>query len=240
MKKLNLKDLKIKIFSDGANIEDFKSLVSIPYIKGFTTNPSLMRKAGVTDYEKFIREVLPVVGNKPVSFEVISDDFAEMKKQALKLSGYGGNIYVKIPIMNTKGESSLPLVADLVREGIRLNITAILTVNQVKELSKVLIHKLPIIVSVFAGRIADTGIDPFPVMQKCLGILKGFKNVELLWASPRELLNIIQAEEAGCHIITILPVILKKLKYLGYDHHSFSLDTVKMFYDDAVSSGLLL
>lgn len=238
MKKVE--DLKIKIFSDGAKLEDFKALGSLPYIKGFTTNPSLMRKAGVTDYEAFIKEVMPVVGDKPVSFEVIGDDFAEMKRQAMKLCKYGENIYVKIPIMNTKGESTVPLIGELAQNGVKINITAILTLKQVTELSKVLVDGVPSIVSVFAGRIADTGVDPLPVMRESREILKDNKGAELLWASPRELLNIFHAEEVGCHIITVLPEILKKLSFVGYDLHSFSLDTVKMFYNDATSSGLKL
>lgn len=238
MKKIT--DLKIKIFCDGASLDDFISLGKLPYIKGFTTNPSLMRKAGVTDYEKFIRGILPAVGNKPVSFEVISDDFSQMKRQALKLSGFGENVYVKIPIINTKNESSLGLISDLVSKKIKLNITAIMTLKQVKELAKVLISGVPTIVSVFAGRIADTGIDPVVFMKKAHSILRKKTGSELLWASPRELLNIFQAEEAGCDIITVLPEILKKIPLIGYDLHNFSLDTVKMFYNDAVSSGLKL
>ena len=199
-----------------------------------------MRKAGVTDYEAFVKEVLPVVGDKPISFEVIGDDFEEMKKQATKLSGYGENIYVKIPIMNTKGESSVPLVGELVKNGVKVNVTAILTLKQVEELAKVMTYGVPSVVSVFAGRMADTGIDPLPVMKQAHEILKGIKGAELLWASPRELLNIYHAEEAGCEIITVLPDILKKLNLVGYDLHTYSLNTVKMFYNDAVSSGLKL
>lgn len=234
------KDLKVKIFADGANINDFKELSKLPYIKGFTTNPSLMRRAGITDYYSFIKEVLPVTEDKPVSFEVISDDFKEMERQALKLNEFGENVYVKIPIMNTKGKSSIPLIGDLIRRKVKLNITAILTLTQVRNLSAVLVSGVPTIVSVFAGRIADTGSNPIPVMRKSVKILKRFRDVELLWASPRELLNIFHAEEVGCDIITVLPSILKKLKYIAYDLNRFSLDTVKMFYDDAVSSGLSL
>lgn len=235
-----IQDLKIKIFADGAKIEDFKTLCSLPYIKGFTTNPTLMKKAGVTDYEGFIKEVLPIIEDKPVSFEVIADDFIEMKRQALKLNKYGNNIYVKIPITNTSGESSILLIGDLIKDGIKINITAILTLNQVSELSEVLISGVPTIVSVFAGRIADTGVDPVPVMKKSREFLYGLENVELLWASPRELLNIYHAEDSGCDIITVLPEILKKLDCIGYDLQKFSLDTVKMFYNDAISSGLKL
>lgn len=237
---MKIEDLKVKIFADGAKIEDFKALGSLPYIKGFTTNPSLMRKAGVTDYEGFIKEVLPVVGDKPISFEVIGDDFDEMKRQAMKLCKFGENIYVKIPIMNTKGESTVPLVGELAQNGVKVNVTAIMTLVQVTDLSKVLVDRVPAVVSVFAGRIADTGIDPIPVMKQCREILNANKDAELLWASPRELLNIFHAEETGCDIITVLPEIIKKLSFVGYDLHNFSLDTVKMFFNDAVSSGLTL
>jgi transaldolase len=238
MKKIQ--DLRIKIFADGAKIDDFKALGSLPYIKGFTTNPTLMKKAGITDYEGFIKEVLPIIGDKPVSFETIGDDFEEMKRQALKLSKFGPNVYVKIPVMNTKGESSVPLVGELIKSGVKVNVTAVMTMEQINDLTKVLISGVPAVVSVFAGRIADTGVDPIPVMKEIKGILKGFKDVELLWASPRELLNIYHAEEAGCEIITVIPDILKKLDFVGYDLHNFSLDTVKMFFNDAVSSGLSL
>ncbi len=238
MKKIE--DLKIKIFSDGAKIDDFKSMSTLSYIKGFTTNPSLMKKAGITDYESFIKEVLPIAGDKPISFEVIGDDFEEMKRQALKLSRYGSNIYVKIPSMNTKGESSVPLIGELIKNGVKVNVTAIMTIKQVNELVPVLISGIPTVVSVFAGRIADTGIDPVPIMKEIKGVLSKLKDVELLWASPRELLNIYHAEEADCDIITVLPEILKKLNLVGYDLHRFSLDTVKMFYNDAVSSGFSL
>jgi transaldolase len=238
MKKIQ--DLRIKIFADGAKIDDFKALGSLPYIKGFTTNPTLMKKAGITDYEGFIKEVLPIIGDKPVSFETIGDDFEEMKRQAVKLSKFGPNVYVKIPVMNTKGESSVPLVGELIKSGVKVNVTAVMTMEQINDLTKVLISGVPAVVSVFAGRIADTGVDPIPVMKEIKGILKGFKDVELLWASPRELLNIYHAEEAGCEIITVIPDILKKLDFVGYDLHNFSLDTVKMFFNDAVSSGLSL
>ena len=233
-------ELRVKIFSDGANVEDFKRLSDIPYIKGYTTNPTLMKKAGVTDYERFIKEVLPIVDGRPISLEVISDDFDEMRKQALKLSGFGDNVYVKIPITNTKGESSISLVDDLSHSGVKVNVTAILALEQVEKVAKVLGDGEPAIVSVFAGRVADTGVDPVPLMKVARGLLEGCPNAELLWASPRELLNIFHAEEAGCHIITVLPEILDKLHLAGYDLREFSLDTVKMFYNDAVKSGLSL
>ncbi len=233
-----IEDLKIKIFSDGAKLEDFKKFANLPYIKGFTTNPSLMRQAGLVDYEKFIKEALVLINGKPISFEVISDDFKEMKRQAIKLSNFGKNIYVKIPIMNTQGISATPLIQDLIQRGVKVNITAVMTLKQIEELSRSLNPETPSIVSIFAGRIADTGVDPVNVVRQARKILKDLKNTELLWASPRELLNIFQAEEAGCHIITILSDILKKIHLIDYDLHQFSLDTVKMFYNDAVSSGL--
>lgn len=232
-----IQDLRVKIFSDGAKIEDFKSLSTQSFVKGFTTNPSLMNKAGVKDYAKFIEEVLPIVKEKPISFEVFADDFKEMKRQALKLNGLGGNIYVKIPITNTKGESSLALIQELARGGVKVNVTAILTLDQVAQVATVLQAETPSVVSVFAGRIADTGIDPIPVMKKAKAILKDLRQAELLWASSRELLNIFHAEESGCDIITVPPDLLKKLNFVGYDLKQFSLDTVKMFYTDAVSSG---
>ena len=238
MKKIE--DLKIKIFSDGARIEDFKALANLSDIEGFTTNPSLMRKAGTVDYEEFINKVLPIVDGKPVSFEVISDDFEEMKKQAIKLSKFGENVYVKIPITNTKGVPSIPLVEYLMHKGIKINVTAILTIEQVRAVKEALAGGGKSIVSVFAGRIADTGTDPIPMMKQASETLKDLPNAELLWASCRELLNIFHAETAGCDIITVPPDILKKLQLVGYDHGSYSLDTVKRFYQDAGSSGLKL
>lgn len=232
-----IQDLRVKIFSDGAKIEDFKALSAQAFVKGFTTNPSLMNKAGVKDYAQFIEEVLPIVKEKPISFEVFSDDFKEMKRQALKLRGLGGNIYVKIPITNTKGESSLPLIKELTHGGMKINVTAILTLKQVEQVAAVLHAETPSVVSVFAGRIADTGIDPIPVMKQSKALLKSLLRAELLWASSRELLNIFHAEEAGSDIITVPPDLLKKISFIGYDLKQFSLDTVKMFYTDAVSSG---
>lgn len=233
-----IEELKIKIYSDGARISDFKEMGDLEYIKGFTTNPSLMKQAGVSDYEGFVKEVMSIVKNKPISFEVISDEFSEMKRQAFKLADYGDNIYIKIPIMNTRGESAIPLVSELLRCGIKVNITAILTLKQVEEVADIIATKTPVVISVFAGRIADTGRDPFPLMKQAKTKLRNLTQVELLWASPRELLNIYHAEKAGCDIITILPEILKKLPLLGYDLYDYSIDTVRMFYGDAVSSGL--
>jgi transaldolase len=235
-----IKDLKIKIFLDGAGIDDIKKMAGLGYIKGFTTNPTLMKKAGVTNYEKFLNEILPLAKEKPISFEVISDDFNEMRAQAIKLSKFGDNVYVKIPITNTKGVSSLPIINDLTQSAVKVNVTAMMNLRQVQDLIRIVNPKAPMILSVFAGRIADTGIDPVPVMKECHNLLKSFKNAELLWASPRELLNIFQAEDAGCDIITVPPEILAKLKMIGYDLNNYSIDTVKQFYNDAVSSGLAL
>lgn len=233
-----IENLKIKIFSDGANIDDFKKFIKLPYIKGFTTNSSLIRKAGVVDYEKFIKDVLHIIKGKPISFGVISDDFNEMKQEAIKLSNFGKNIYVKIPIMNTRAVSSIPLIDDLNNRNIKINVTAVMTSAQIEGVAKVINKKTKVIISIFAGRIADTGVDPVSIIKEARKILKGFVNVELLWASPRELLNIFQAEKAGCNIITILPEILNKIHLIGYNLDSFSLDTVKMFYNDAISTGL--
>lgn len=235
-----LKELKIKIFLDGAGIEDIKKMAGFDYIKGFTTNPTLMKKAGVLDYQKFVRDLLPLTRGKPVSFEVISDDFSEMRAQAIKLSKFGENVYVKIPITNTKGEPSLSLIGDLTQSGVKVNVTAMMNAGQVSDLINAATPKAPMVVSVFAGRVADTGIDPVPVMRECRNLLRDIKNIELLWASPRELLNIFQAEDAGCDIITVMPEILTKARLIGYDLNSYSLDTVKQFYNDAVSSGLSL
>ena len=238
MKKIE--DLHIKIFGDGAEKASILELNEKPYIKGFTTNPTLMRKAGISDYAEFAKEILGVVKDKPISFEVFSDEFEDMERQAKIIASWGDNVYVKIPITNTKGESSAPLIARLAAAGIKLNVTAILTTEQVAETAKVLLPSVPSIVSVFAGRIADTGRDPVPYMMKAKEILSGNPTAELLWASPRELFNIIQAEEMGCHIITVTPDVLKKLSGLGYDLAQFSLDTVKMFYEDGRKAGYRL
>jgi transaldolase len=235
-----IKDLGIKIFSDGARIEDFREMCKLPYIKGFTTNPSLMKKAGVSNYIRFIEEVLDIIGDKPISLEVISDDFQEMREQALKLSGYGENIYVKIPIMNTKKESSIPLIKELSRSGVKVNATALLAQSQVEEVARALNKETGAIVSVFAGRIADTGLDPVPIMKNAHETLSSMPNVELLWGSSRELLNIFQAQEAGCDIITVIPDILKKLPLIDHDLLDLSHKTVNEFFRDALSSELIL
>ena len=225
--------LQIKLFADGADIEDMRRLANFSYIQGLTTNPTLMAQAGIVDYEKFAREVLTFVKNKPISFEVFSDDFDDMERQANKIAGWGDNIYVKIPITNTQSISSAPLVKRLASNGVKLNVTAILTLEQVSITHDALSPDTPAIVSVFAGRIADTGRDPIPIMTAAKTLLADQPKTELLWASPREVLNIIQADQSGCDIITATPDILKKLSKLDYDLERFSLDTVRMFYDDA-------
>jgi transaldolase len=232
--------LKIKIFADGADIDGILELAKNPLVKGFTTNPTLMHRAGVVDYERFAREVLDVVREAPVSFEVIADSFDDMARQARKIATWGDNVYVKIPITNTSAESSVELIRGLTSDGLRLNVTALTTLEQVDSLSSTLDPLVPSIVSVFAGRIADTGVDPVPVMEAALKILAPLPGAELLWASPRELLNVVQAERSGCHIITVTHELLRKLSGLGRDLAAVSLDTVTMFYDDAVQSGLTL
>ena len=235
MKKIE--DLKVKIFSDGADKEDMLDMASKTFIRGLTTNPTLMKKAGIKDYEAFAKDILSTIKEKPISFEVFSDDFDEMEKQAMKITSWADNVYVKIPVTNTKKESSKKLIKRLVEKKVKLNITAIMTLDQVKTVLSVLDNKVPSIISVFAGRIADTGKDPISLMKECLTEMKINPKSELLWASPRELLNIIQADQIGCHIITATKDIIKKLKLANYDLEDYSLDTVKMFYKDAVDAG---
>jgi len=236
-----LADLPIKIFADGADKEGMLKLYRDPLIKGMTTNPTLMRKAGIADYEKFAREILEVVKSKPISFEVFSDDFDDMHRQALKISQWQENVYVKIPITNTKGESSLPLIGKLAKSGVRLNITAILTLEQTEGVARQLEPQVPAVVSIFAGRAADTGVDPGPLMQQSLKLLTHLPQAELLWASVREVLNIFQAAESGAHIVTVTHDILAKAqKMVGMNLANLSLDTVKMFYDDARAAGFTL
>ena len=235
MKKIE--DLKVKIFSDGADKEDMLDMASKTFIRGLTTNPTLMKKAGIKDYEGFAKDILSTIKEKPISFEVFSDDFDEMEKQAMKITSWADNVYVKIPITNTKKESTKELIQRLAKKKVKLNITAIMTLDQVKTVLLVLDNKVPSIISVFAGRIADTGKDPIPLMKECLTEMKINPKSELLWASPRELLNIIQADQIGCHIITATKDIIKKLKLANYDLEDYSLDTVKMFYKDAVDAG---
>jgi transaldolase len=236
-----LLDLPIKIFADGADRDGIASLNAKPYIKGMTTNPTLMRKVGVTDYEKFAREVLDVVKEKPISFEVFSDEFPEMRRQALMIGKWQENVYVKIPITNTRGDSALPLIKELSGEGVKLNITAILTREQVQGVANAVQRDVPCVVSVFAGRVADTGVDPTPLMKDSLAMLQDLPQAELLWASVREVLNIFQAAQCGCHIVTVPHDILEKVAKLGgMDLAELSLDTVKMFHKDAVAAGFKL
>ena len=235
MKKIE--DLKVKIFSDGADKKDMLEMNSKTFIKGLTTNPTLMKKAGIKDYELFAKDILSTIKEKPISFEVFSDDFDDMERQAMEITSWADNVYVKIPITNTKKESSKELVQRLAKKKVKLNITAIMTLDQVKTVLSVLDNKVPSIISVFAGRIADTGRDPIPLMNDCLKEMKINSKSELLWASPRELLNIIQADQMGCHIITVTKDIIKKLQFIDYDLKDYSLDTVKIFYKDAVDAG---
>ena len=233
-----LADLRIKIFADGADKKGMEALAANPLIKGLTTNPTLMRKAGLTDYEAFAKEVLQIVKEKPISFEVFADDFPEMRRQALKIGSWQSNVYVKIPITNTRGESANDLIRDLSREGVKLNVTAILTLNQVRGVAEALDAATPSVVSVFAGRIADTGVDPTPLMVESLRILQARPSAELLWASCREVLNIFQADQCGAHIITVTHDVLQKaMTMCGLDLRELSLDTVKMFHRDATAAG---
>jgi transaldolase len=236
-----LKDLQIKIFADGADKKGMLELNANPVITGMTTNPTLMRKAGLTDFEAFARDILKSITVKPLSLEVFSDEFPEMKRQALKIKAWGANVYVKIPITNTRGESSLPLIKELAAEGVKLNVTAILTLDQVRGVAAALNAKVPSVVSVFAGRIADTGVDPVGIMVESKKLLAGQPQAELLWASVREVLNIFQANDCGCHIVTVPHDILgKALKMAGMDLGALSLDTVKMFATDAKAAGFTL
>lgn len=231
-----LSDLRIKLFADGANVADMIRLAQLPYIKGFTTNPTLMRKAGITDYQDFARTVLAVIPNHSISFEVFSDEFDEMERQAHWLASLGPHVYVKIPITNTRCESSEPLISRLTHTGIKVNVTAVMTPAQVEIAAYALYCGAPSYISVFAGRIADTGVDPVPMMVEALHRMHRCP-AELIWASPREVLNIMEADRIGCHIITATSDILNKLQLLGRDLADYSLETVKMFRDDAVASG---
>lgn len=239
MKKIE--DLRVKIFSDGADKNEMIEMSSKSFIKGLTTNPTLMKKAGINDYRGFCKDISKLISGKPISFEVFSDDFNEMKRQALEIAEWGENVYVKIPITNTRKETCYALVEDLSNKGVKLNVTAIMTQEQVKGVAKSLNPSIQSYVSIFAGRIADTGVDPIPLMVESLRILKdSVPKAELIWASPRELLNIFQADEIGCHVITVTNDILKKLPLVGYSLDEYSLDTVKMFFHDARSAGFSL
>lgn len=237
----SLLDLNVKIFADGADKKGIMDLYAQPYIKGLTTNPTLMRKAGVKDYESFARDVLQVVTTKPLSLEVLSDDFPEMRRQAEKIASWGKNVFVKIPITNSHGEPSVSLIRDLANAGVQLNVTALLTLQQVREVVEVLNPQVPSVVSIFAGRVADAGVDPMPVMREALVLLRGQPKAELLWASVREVYNLVQAEACGCHIVTVTHDILAKAaRMLGMDLAELSLDTVRMFSRDAAEAGYLL
>ena len=238
MKKLS--DLKIKIFADGADKEGMLEMYRQSYIKGFTTNPTLMRKAGVSDYEAFARDIIQIIPDRPISFEVFSDDFDEMERQAHKIAGWGENVYVKIPVINTKRETCCSLVKELTAQKVKLNVTAIMSLTQVRDVVAALNPNVPSYVSVFAGRIADTGRDPVPLMAAAVEMLKVNPLAELIWASPRELLNIFQADTIGCQVITVTNDILKKLELVGFALDEYSLDTVKMFYNDAKAAGFNL
>jgi transaldolase len=237
---VNLNALRTKIFGDGAELDGMLALYRQPYIKGFTTNPTLMHKAGITDYRAFARQVIDAIPDRPISFEVFSDEFAEMERQALEIATWGEHVYVKIPVTNTRREPAFDLIHRLSHRGVRLNVTAIMTLDQVRRVVDALTGGAPSNVSVFAGRIADTGRDPVPLMAEAVSILEKEPNAELIWASPRELLNIFQADAIGCHIITVTHDILKKLSLIGKSLDDYSLETVKMFYDDASAAGFSL
>ena len=241
MRTAVLEKLPIKIFADGADLEGIIDLYRKPFIKGLTTNPTLMRKVGISDYEVFARSVLESVTDKPISFEVFSDDFPEMRRQALKIRNWQDNVYVKIPITNTRAESAIDLIRDLAAEGVKLNVTAILTRAQVQAVAGALNREIPSVVSVFAGRVADTGVDPMPLMKESLQLISALPKAELLWASVREVLNIFQAAACPCHIVTVPHDILAKVTKLGgMDLEDLSLDTVRMFYVDAMAAGFQL
>ena len=237
MEIVTLQSLKVRLFADGADKAGMLEMYANPYISGFTTNPTLMCKAGISDYLGFAREILDLIPDRPLSLEVFSDDFDEMERQAILFAGLGRTVYVKVPITNTRGESSLPLVGRLAASGVKTNVTAVMTRRQIEDSYQALRGGPPCYLSVFAGRIADTGVDPVPLMRETVRLIAEAPNIELIWASPRELLNVVQADEVGCHIITATNDILKKLPLLGKDLSTFSLETVQMFRSDAVKAG---
>jgi len=238
MKKIE--ELNVKIFADGADKEGILEMYAKTFIKGFTTNPTLMRKAGISDYRAFAKEILQAISDRPISFEVFSDEFQDMERQALEISSWGGNVYVKIPVTNTRGQPCYELVRKLTKSGVKVNVTALMTLDQVRDVVAVLDPETRSYVSVFAGRIADTGRDPVPLMAAAVEILKTRPKAELIWASPRELLNIFQADTLGCHVITVTNDTLKKLVLIGRDLNDYSLETVKMFFEDAKGAGFEL
>ena len=230
-------NLNIEIYADGADLNSFMELNSKNFAKGFTTNPSLMKKSGIQDYSGFAKDLLSKIKDKPISFEVFADDFTSMRSQAKKINSWGRNVFVKIPITNTKGQSTSELVQSLNAENIACNVTAIFTIEQVQSIIDVVDDRTPVILSIFAGRIADSGIDPVPIIEKAVNLTKNKKNIKILWASTRELLNIFQANKINCHIITVPNDILKKIDNIGKDQKSFSLETVVDFYNDANAAG---
>lgn len=233
-------ELSVRIFADGADLAGMLEMYKKPYIKGFTTNPTLMNKAGVRDYRSFARQVLTAIPDRPISLEVFSDDFNEMERQAREIASWGSNVYVKIPVTNTRREPAYELVRSLSHSGVQVNVTALMTLSQVRSVVDAVTGGAPSCISVFAGRIADTGRDPVPLMSAAVELLRPAIGAELIWASPRELLNVFQADAIGCHIITVTNDILKKLATVGKDLDDYSLDTVKMFYDDAAKAGFSL
>lgn len=239
-KPKSVSELKVKVFADGADKASMLELYRQPYIQGFTTNPTLMRKAGVTDYEAFARDILQHIPDRPISFEVFADDEGEMERQARKIARWGHNVYVKIPVTNTRREPMYNLIRRLSAEGIQVNATALLALAQVRHVAEALKGGAPSYISVFAGRVADTGRDPVPLMRSALELMAPAPDCQLVWASPRELLNIFQADEIGCHIITVTSDVLKKISLIGKDLHDYSLETVQMFHDDAARSGFTL
>lgn len=234
---MRLHDLRVKIFADGAELDGMLAMYRQPHIKGFTTNPTLMRKAGITDYAAFARQVLDAIPDRPISFEVFSDEFADMERQAREIATWGAHVYVKIPVTNTRREPAYDLVHRLSQSGVKVNVTAIMTLDQVAAVTEAVAGGAPSNISVFAGRIADTGVDPVPHMRRALEIMQPAREAELIWASPRELLNVFQAHEIGCHIITVTNDILRKLSLVGKDLGDYSLETVQMFHDDASAAG---
>jgi len=236
----DLPKLRVKIFADGADRAGMLEMAAKPHIAGLTTNPTLMRKAGISDYRAFAKDILKAITAKPISFEVFSDDFSEMERQANEIASWGENVYVKIPVTNCKTESSCGLIRRLARAKVKLNVTALMTLGQVRDVSAALGDDAPSYISVFAGRMADTGRDPIPLMAAAVEMMRPYAKQELIWASPRELLNIFQADSIGCHIITVTNDVLKKLELVGKDLSAYSLETVKMFYDDAAKAGFVL
>lgn len=233
-------DLRVKVFADGADKDGMLEMYRDPLIAGFTTNPTLMRKAGIRDYRSFAQEILAAIPDRPISFEVFADEFPDMERQAQEIRSWGENVYVKIPVMNTQRKDSYALIERLAQSGVKLNVTALMTLEQVKKVAGALAGGAPSVISVFAGRIADTGVDPVPIMREAVDIVASRPEIELLWASPREVLNVYQADEVGCHIITATNDLIKKLSLHAKDLTEFSLETVKMFYKDATAAGFEL